>query len=312
VGYVLGFDVGGTAVKAGCVDESGRIVRTVEAPVARGSAVDLIGQLESTVADLEASLQARATAIGVGLPGIVDQSDHRVRVAPALPQLNGYPVSEELGRRVGRPVAIENDANAAALAECWVGAGRGAQDVLLITLGTGIGGGLVLGGRLWAGKSGFAGEVGHIQADAQGITCACGSRGCVETLAGSRGWVRRANELLATRASALKGRELEPRTIVEAARQGDAVALEVVEGAAAALGVGLAAALDLLNLERIVVGGGVAAAGEFLLSRIAEQTRRRTFPHVFADCSFRLAELGNDAGVVGAARVALLEFDKAA
>jgi glucokinase len=125
-------------------------------------------------------------------------------------------------------------------------------------------------------------------------------------VAGARGWRRRAEERLAQRPSVLRGAELDPRTIVEAARSGDAVALEVVDGAAAALGVGLAAGLNLLNLDRVVLGGGVAAAGPFLLERIVEQTRRRTFAQVFADCSFRAAELGNDAGVLGAARAAQL------
>jgi glucokinase len=175
-----------------------------------------------------------------------------------------------------------------------------------VTLGTGIGGGVILGGRIWSGKSGYAGEVGHIQVDPEGLPCGCGSRGCVETIAGIGGWVRRAEAGLRERESSLRGRAIDPEAIVGAARTGDALALEVVAGTARALGVAIGAALNLLNLDRVVIGGGVAAAGDFLLERVTAEVRARTFPQVFADASFRLAELGGDAGVVGAARVAMV------
>jgi len=217
-------------------------------------------------------------------------------------------VGEELEARTGRASFVENDANAAALAEAWLGAGRGGHDVLYVTLGTGVGGGLVFDGRIWMGRNGYAGEIGHIQVDPDGPACGCGSWGCLETIAGIPGWTRRAEALLAGgRQSTLVGvSPLDPQAIVEAARGDDAVALEVVDGAARAVGMGIAAVLDLLNVDRVVVGGGVANAGFFLLERIVEEARKRTFPHVFADVSFRLAELGSDAGVVGAARVGML------
>jgi glucokinase len=221
--------------------------------------------------------------------------------------LNGFALAEEMKKRTSLPTFLENDANAAALAEAWRGAGRGSQDQLFVTLGTGIGAGVVLGGRVWSGKSGYAGELGHIQVDPEGPPCGCGSRGCLETVAGIGGWVRRAEGALAAgRDSSLRGERLDPESIVRAARGGDGLANEVVSGAARALGVGIGAALNLLNLDRVVVGGGVAAAGDFLLERIVAETKARTFAQVFADCSFRLAELGGDAGVVGAARVAMV------
>jgi glucokinase len=184
--------------------------------------------------------------------------------------------------------------------------------VLVVTVGTGIGGGLVFNGRVWRGHSGYAGEIGHVQAQPEGEPCGCGSRGCVETVAGIGGWVRRARARSESRPSILRGREFDPEVIVAAAREGDAVALEVVDEAAAALGVGIAAALQLFNLDRVVIGGGIAAAGAFLLDRVAAQTQARVFPHVFADCTFAAATLGNEAGVVGAARVAMLAFSGAA
>jgi glucokinase len=308
-GRLIGLDVGGSFLKGARVDRTGRVEARLHQPVAGRSAEDLLDQLVAAVVALEEGA-APARAVGIGLPGIVERGALRVRVAPAVPVLNGLPVGEEVSRRTGRPTFLENDANAAALAEAWLGAGRGARSLLLVTLGTGIGGGLVLEGRIWTGQSGYAGEVGHIQVEPDGVPCACGSHGCLETVAGAPGWKRRAEAALASRQSSLSGRPLDPETIVEAARSGDPVALEVVEGSAAALGVGVAATLDLLNLDRVIVAGGVAAAGAFLLDRIVAQVQRRTFPQIFADCSFRVAELGPDAGVVGAARVALLALDE--
>src|SRR5262249_42604431 len=145
-----------------------------------------------------------------------------------------------------------------------------------------------------------------VQVDPEGVRCNCGSWGCVETFAGAPHWRRRAELALERRPSSLRGTALDPKAIVSAAKDGDAVALEIVDGAAAAVGAGIAAVLNLLNLESVVIGGGVAAAGPFLLDRIAEQTRRRVFTQVFADCALSLTELGPDAGVVGAARVAMV------
>lgn len=304
----IGLDVGGSTLKGARIDGSGSIASRMEESVARGSAEALLAQLEAAVRSLAGGEDPASlvSGIGVGLPGIVDRATQRVRVAPTLPALNGVAVGEDLTRRTGIPATAENDANAAGLAEALRGAGRGADNVLFVTLGTGIGAGLVLGGRIWQGFSGYAGEIGHIQVDPDGVECGCGSRGCLETVAGVPGWIRRAEVALKTRDSVLKGRPLDPAAITEAALEDDAVALEVVDGAARALAVGLAAALNLLNVERVVIGGGMATAGLFLLDRIVAETRRRTFSQVFADCSFRLAELGGDAGVIGAGCVAVV------
>lgn len=303
----IGIDVGGTFLKGARIDSSGKVLARLHEPIRKASSSELLGQLASAAETLEKGA-GPAIAVGVGLPGIVEMTKGRVRSAPNVPALDGLKIGEELEARTGRASFAENDANAAALAEAWLGAGRGASHVLYVTLGTGVGGGLVFDGRIWMGRNGYAGEIGHFQVDPQGVPCGCGSWGCLETIAGIPGWTRRAEALLATgRPSTLTGRSpLDPQVIVEAARDEDAVALEVVDGAARAVGVGVAAVLDLLNVDRVVVGGGVANAGFFLLERIAEETRRRTFPHVFADVTFRLAELGSDAGVVGAARVAMI------
>jgi glucokinase len=303
----IGLDVGGTFLKGARIDPEGRILTRLHEPIRKSTSAEILDQLASVVASLEAR-GGPCVAVGAGLPGIIEITKGRVRGAPNVPVLDGLKVGQELEARTGRASFVENDANAAALAEAWLGAGRGGHDVLYVTLGTGVGGGLVFDGRVWTGRNGYAGEIGHIQVDPQGVACGCGSWGCLETIAGIPGWTRRAEALLAAgRPSALAGKSpLDPQVIVEAARGDDEVALEVVDGAARAVGVGVAAVLDLLNVDRVVVGGGVANAGFFLLERIAEETRKRTFPHVFADVTFRLAELGADAGVVGAARVGML------
>jgi glucokinase len=301
----IGIDVGGTFLKAACVDRAGRIVRRLHQPIQKDDAPALLEQLRAAVEEL--GRECLTQAVGLGLPAIVDRQKGRVRNAPNVPVLNGLRVAKELEERTGRAVFADNDANAAALAEAWLGAGRGATNVLFVTLGTGVGGGIVFDGRLWLGVSGYAGEIGHIQADPAGRPCGCGSWGCVETIAGIPGWTRRAQEAVASgRATSLGGRaELDPKAIVEEAQKEDAVALEIVDGSAKAVAVGIAATLNLLNLDRVVVGGGVANAGTFLLDRIADETRARTFPHVFEDATFRLAELGSDAGVIGAARIGM-------
>ena len=303
----IGLDVGGTFLKGARIDAGGRILTRLHEPIRKASSKDILDQFASAVESLEAK-GGPSVAVGVGLPGIIEMTKGRVRGAPNVPVIDGLKVGEELEARTGRASFVENDANAAALAEAWLGAGRGGSYVLYVTLGTGVGGGLVFDGRIWMGRNGYAGEIGHIQVDPNGVPCGCGSWGCLETIAGIPGWTRRAEALLAEgRPSMLIGNSpLDPQAIVEAARGEDAVALEVVDGAARAVGVGVAAVLDLLNVDRVVVGGGVANAGFFLLERIAEETRKRVFPHVFADVSFRLAELGSDAGVVGAARVGML------
>jgi glucokinase len=302
----VGLDVGGTFLKGALVSGEGEVRARLHQPTARDSAEALLSQLASATAQLEAG-SGPAAGVGVGLPGIVNRRTGKLYRPPNLPAIDGIDAARELGRRTGRPSVAENDANAAALAEAWKGAGRDAVNVLLVTLGTGIGGGIVLGGRIWEGTSGYAGEVGHVQVDPGGVRCGCGSWGCVETYAGAPGWARRARQALERAPeSRLHGMPLDPAAIVEAARAGDQVALGVVEETAAALGAAIGGALNVLNLDRVVLAGGVAAAGAFLLDRIVEQTRRRVFPHVFADCSFRLAELGGDAGVVGAARAAMI------
>jgi glucokinase len=301
----IGLDVGGTYVKAAQIGMDGTVGEHRHLPTACGSIDALLDQLAGVISTLRTSETA---GVGAGVPGIVDRSG-RVRVSPNLHILDGQGIGDELRRRTGLDVFVENDANAAALAECWMGAGAGTADMLLVTLGTGVGGGVVIGGRVWSGHAGYAGEIGHIQVDEHGVACGCGGRGHVETFAGVAGWGRLAQEALASgRPSVLRDAELlDPKAVATAAADGDAVALEVIEEVTRALGIGIAAALLLMNVERVVVGGGVSKAGELLLEPLARHVRKRIFADLFRPDMLRLALLGNDAGVIGAARVAMLE-----
>jgi glucokinase len=304
---VVGLDVGGTFLKGACLDGNGRVLARLHEPIGRASAEALLDQLNRAVRQLE-SEGGPVEAVGVGLPAIVEARTGRVRRSPNLSILDGLAVGQELCQKTGRPAFAENDANAAAQGEAWLGAGRGAHVVFYVTLGTGVGGALVIEGRVFEGATGYAGEIGHVQIDPGGRPCGCGSWGCVETVAGSAGWVARAEEGRSRRPSSLRGRELNPEVSVTAAQAGDELALEVVDGTAHALGIGIAGALNLLNPDRVVIGGGVSAAGAFLLDRIVAEVKRRAFPDVVAASEFRLAELGGEAGAIGAGRVAMLSL----
>jgi glucokinase len=302
----VGLDVGGTNLKGARIGESGEVLARLHEPVVRDRPDDLLVQFERAVRSLRGDGEVRA--VGIGLPGIVDHATARLRGVPNLPALRALgsrDLAAEVGARTGSATFIENDANAAGMAEAWLGAGRGAESLVFLTLGTGVGGAVILRERLWTGRSGYAGEVGHIQLDPDGEPCGCGARGCMETIVGIAGWARRAEKKLETRASRLAGQRIEPATIVAAAREGDPLAIEVVHETARALGQALGGLINTLNPERAVIGGGVAAAGAFLLDLVVQETRKCCWPQAFEDCAFRLAELGGDAGVVGAARVAM-------
>jgi glucokinase len=302
----VGLDIGGTFLKGGLVDAEGGVHTRLHEPVVHASPDDLLRQIRTAVFSLSGGKALRG--LGIGLPGIVDHARGRLSGVPNLPALAALrerPLAEEIATMTGVPTVLDNDANALGLAEAWRGAGRGARSVVFVTLGTGVGGAVILDGALWRGRSGYAGEIGHMQLDPLGVPCGCGSRGCLETIVGIRGWIRRAEEGLRRRPSRLAGIALEPATIVAAAREGDGLAVDIVDGTARALGQGLGIILNLLNVEGVVVGGGIAAAGDFLLDRIVHETKGRCWPQVFADVFFRLASLGGDAGVVGAARLAM-------
>lgn len=282
----LGVDLGGTAVKLGICDARGRVKDAVSIPTiaSRGP--------RPVVADVAAAARrlrgfATARACGIGAPGPLDLRRTRVLVAPNLGWRN-VPLPRLLKRALGIPVRLENDANCAAVAEARAGAGRGVSSVALFTLGTGVGGGLVLDGRLWAGAAGGAGEFGHLTIDPAGRRCACGRRGCLETIASATAVARAAGTPDARTAFARK-----------TARARGAIA-----AAAGALGAGIAAVFNALQPARFVIAGGMSLAGAPFVAAVRRSASARIFAAYRRNLDIVLATLGNDAGWIGAALVA--------
>jgi glucokinase len=298
----IGLEVSSAFLRGARVSGAGRSIAVYNEPIARGSVEGLVEQLVSAARAVDGTGNEAARAVGVAIPGIVTGSK-RVSMSANLSVLDQVPLADELSRRLGRPALLENDANAAALAEAWQGAGRGGRSVLYISLGVGIGAGIVIDGHVWSGPNGYAGEIGHLQVEHGGAPCGCGGKGCLETVAGAAGWARRAKKALGGRTSLLTPDKLDPQTIVDAAKQGDFVAVEVVNDVARALGATLATAVTLLNIDRVVIGGG-AAACPLLLEKVVAEAKERTLPRAFSECTFKLSELNDGACVLGAARVA--------
>ena len=311
MGVAIGVDVGGTKLLAGVVDEDGRILEQIRRPTPSTSPVQTADAITSLVAELRARHDVEA--VGVGAAGWIDPTRSTVLFAPNLAWRN-EPLREIIRARIGLPVVVENDGNATAWAEYRFGAGAGHDYLVCITVGTGIGGGLVLGGRLYRGAFGIGAEMGHARAVPDGVRCGCGNRGCWEQYA-SGGALTREARALAAASPALAGRLLElaggnPETIsgpnvMRAAQEGDPAAIDCFTFVGRWLGQGLADLAAVLDPSCFVIGGGVSAAGELLLgpardTYAAALTGRGHRP--LAD--IRGAELGPEAGLVGAADLA--------
>jgi glucokinase len=307
----IGVDVGGTKVAAGVVDVHGKIVEKLKrsTPAARpDDTADVISE-----AVLELLSRYDVTAVGIGAAGFVDETRSTVLFAPNL-AWRDEPVEKRVEERIGRKVIVENDANAAAWAEVRMGAARGQQDVILITVGTGIGAGIVLDGRLYRGRWGTAGEPGHYRVVPDGRLCGCGNRGCWEQYASGNALVAEARELArrspsaAVRLLQLAGgspESIDGPAITQAAREGDSGALSCFQIVGNWLGHGLADLAAILDPGCFVIGGGVSEAGEMLLgparSAFASSLTGRAYRQL---ADVRLAELGPDAGLIGAADLA--------
>src|SRR4051812_724098 len=309
----IGVDVGGTKVDAGVVDEKG----TILAQVRRETPSAHVHEIEDTIADVVAELRADhdVSVIGVGAAGFIDADRSVVLFAPNLAWRNEA-LRDEVSKRVGLPVVVENDANAAAWAEVRFGAGRGYRDLVMVTIGTGIGGGIILDGRVFRGGYGVAAALGHMQVVPNGRRCGCGERGCWEQYGSGRALVREARDIAAYephRAEtllALSDGHPEAITgvhVTEAAKAGDPAAIEALDHVGRWVGVGLANLALTLDPPTFLVGGGVSEAGDLLLEPVRTAFRSRLPGSAYRPIAdVRCAELGNDAGLVGAADLARL------
>lgn len=307
----IGVDVGGTKVAAGVVDESGQIVEKLKQDT---PAADPDGTIDVVAAVVNALLAKHdVAAVGVGAAGFVDQTRSTVLFAPNL-AWRDEPVKKLVEERIGRPVVVENDANAAAWAEAKLGAARGQQHVVLITVGTGIGAGFVLDGQLYRGRFGAAGEPGHYRVVPDGRLCGCGNRGCWEQYASGSALVAEARDL-ARRTPEGAARMLQLGSggadgidgpaVTRAAREGDVAAVRCFDTIGSWLGTGLADLAAILDPGCFVIGGGVSDAGDLLLGPArAAYERGLTGRSYRRLAEVRLAELGPDAGLIGAADLA--------
>jgi glucokinase len=306
-------DMGGTSMKLGMVDLHGRVIGEMERPTLGQEGPDgvirrMIGHARE-LADLTGTSWNQVAGVGVGLPGFLDIPRGVVKHMTNLGWKDSWkdvPIRERLQEAWQVPVAIDNDANVAALGEAWCGAGVGVSDLVCVTLGTGVGGGIISGGRLLHGMNGFAGEIGHILVAPDGYPCNCGQRGCLETVASATGMIRMATEAAGSekptviKELAEKG-ELTTRHLFEAAERGDEVAREVIQTAVDALARAMAMLSVVLNPARFVIGGGVSKAGEALLAPLREAYGRYAQANVRQGVEIVGARLGNSAGFIGAA-----------
>lgn len=312
--WIAGVDIGGTNLRVGLVPRAGGPPVEVRRERTRpeGGAGRVVERTAAMLRDAVAGAGAAAgsvAGVGVGVPGTVDHGAGIVRETPNL-GWRDLPLRDLVGEATGLPAVLENDANCAAYGEWWQGAGRGAERLVGLTLGTGVGGGIVIGGEIYRGASGAAGEVGHMSVDFAGRPCACGSLGCVEAYASGPGIASRAADALPGGDGSLPGgiasgggAPVTARTVCEAAAAGDARASRILAGAARVLGVAVANLVNLLNPDVIVIAGGVAAAGDRLFGPLGREVGRRAFPSAMEACRIVPAELPETAGVIGAAGV---------
>ncbi|HEU4584429.1 MAG TPA: ROK family protein [Gemmatimonadaceae bacterium] len=313
--YVLGVDLGGTNIVVGAIpDDGGEDVglRVEDTPTAAGAeaVVDrIVSMIEGVIEDaikLKGAKRDDFVGVGIGAPGPLDRKNGVVIVAPNL-GWRDFPLRDAVADRVRIPATLDNDANCATLGEWWRGAAQGTRNVVGLTIGTGIGGGIVLDGQLYHGASDVAGEVGHTTIDSTGRYCRCGNYGCLEAYASGPAIALRAREALERDEASVLHRmvhenlsTLTAATVYDAANNGDALALEVVRDTAKFLGTGVANLLNLLNPDVVVITGGVTRAGDRLFEPLRAEVKRRAFRPAVAACRIVPGKLAGTAGMVGA------------
>ncbi|MCR5107058.1 MAG: ROK family glucokinase [Lachnospiraceae bacterium] len=309
--YCFGVDIGGTTVKLGLFNTAGDVKYKWEIPTRKDEdgkfIIPDIAEAISKVID-EKKIDIKDVAgVGMGAPGPVDKQGVVNRCVNLGWGIKN--IAKELEDLLKVPVKAGNDANVAALGEMWKGGGKGYDNIVLVTLGTGVGGGIIIDGEIMAGSAGAGGEIGHIHVeDDESESCGCGNKGCLEQYASATGLVRIANKQLKSKDkdSVLRNSEVTAKTVFDAVKAGDELAVEIAEEFGEYLGKGLAVVACVVNPEIFVIGGGVSKAGEILLTFIEKYYRKYVF-HASREALFALATLGNDAGIYGAAKLVLDE-----
>lgn len=313
---LIGIDLGGTTIKFAILTTEGHIQTkwSLETDVTEKGSKIVPAIIESINHHINLYDMNKEDFLGIGMgsPGNVNHAEGTVIGAYNLNWKTLQNVKQLVEQGTGIPFFIDNDANVAALGEQWIGAGNNEPDVVFITLGTGVGGGIILNGELLHGATGAAGEIGHIVVEPGGFDCTCGNNGCLETVASATGVVRLARTMTEEYAgdSSLKdsidnGYSVDAKTVFDAARDGDDFAIRVVDKVCDYLALASGNIANMLNPSTIVIGGGVSRAGEFLADKIRQRFVTYAFPPIYKNTKIKIAELGNDAGVIGASSLVL-------
>jgi glucokinase len=310
---VIGVDLGGTNLRTALLSVDGDILDKRKEPThAADGWKRVVTRLVDNINQQREIAEQRGMhvmAAGVGAPGVIQMDKGVVVKSPNFPDWNNLPLRDELEKALGVPVVIENDANAAALGEQWRGAGCDINSMILLTLGTGVGGGIVLNNKIWQGADGMAGEVGHMTLIPDGRLCGCGNNGCLEMYASARGIVRSYREA-SEKTDVRQDSDVTSEMVYQAARNSDPVALSVMKEMGRLLGIGIANLINIFNPQMIVLGGGVKEAWDLFISATHEEIMRRAFQVPAERTKIVPSLLGDDAGMIGAAAGALQMIQK--
>lgn len=316
--YIIGIDLGGTNLKAGLVDRDGKIHQRLSIKTENNADPQIISNqifyLIDEIINVGAGLKPAPTSIigvGLGSPGLVDKKGETILFSPNLPLWRNIPIKRMVSERFSIPCVLENDANAAAWGEKWVGAGKEADSLVMLTLGTGIGGGIVINKKLWRGVNNVAAEIGHMVIQMDGPKCSCGNYGCIEAYASATAMVRRFKELLksGTPSSLKDAGDVTAKMINDSAFQGDRASLDIIKETGHYLGVALVNIMHVLNPEVIVLTGGMIGSGDLLMDPIKQVIKEKAFEASAKETKIVFSQLGNDAGIIGAAGCLLNELE---
>lgn len=315
--YALGIDIGGTSVKFGLCDTEGKVLDTHAVPTLSetGSPETIVSQIVKGAKELMAKHPSAAVVgAGVGVPGCALPDTGVITFLPNIPCFQDFPLGKDLTEKLGMSVTIDNDANNAARGEYLFGSARGIKNFVFITLGTGVGGGIFIGGDLYAGEINYSGEVGHMTLQPGGRPCGCGNFGCWEAYSSATAMILETKNLLsrgyASSLSKVAAADINPKTIDEHAKKGDALAVRMMDEAAQYTGLALANLMNALNPGACIIGGGISASGDFLLQKIRNAARVYALPKIWESCEIRLASLGNNAGLQGSAALAFMKTSR--
>lgn len=309
----VGVEIEGRKLKAALVSANGQVLQEHTDSTKHKSAEEFTGQIVEMLNHFKqaATNYGHLVAAGIGVPGLINLKTNKIEVLPNLPQVSTSLLYEEIMRSTGMPVIFDNDGNVGVYGEWQAGAAQGYSNIIYVTIGTGVGAGIILRGEMFRGTAGFAGEFGHMTINVDGLDCACGNIGCLETVASGPNIVRRMQQrLYRDRTSSLSGmaiprdREMVADDIIKAALAGDGLSHVVLERTGRYLGIATGGLINLLNPDMVVFGGPIMQVGDILLKPIIEETRQRAFGPSFDSCQIVAGKLGTLAGVVGAALLA--------